>query len=199
MSERRIETRTVHVPVVEPGDSKPLGMPIYQGHLFAFDTADEMAAAFDGPAAAPFYSRLGNPTVRSFEAAMADLEGGVGALATGSGMGAINAVLHALLRSGDHVIAQSCLYGGTYGSFQTLAERWGVEITYVSGTSADEVRDAMRPNTRLLYLETIANPTTQVVDIPAMVEAAGPEVKVVVDNTFATPLLCRPLEHGVDV
>lgn len=199
MTERRIETRTVHVPLIEARESKPIGMPIYQGHLFSFDTADEMAAAFEGPAAAPFYGRLGNPTVRSFEAAMADLEGGVGALATGSGMGAINAVLHALLRTGDHVIAQSCLYGGTYGSFQTLVERWGIEITYVSGTCADEVRDAMRPNTRLLYLETIANPTTQVVDIPAMVEAAGPEVKVVVDNTFATPLLCRPLEHGADV
>ncbi|MEO5875043.1 MAG: aminotransferase class I/II-fold pyridoxal phosphate-dependent enzyme, partial [Streptosporangiaceae bacterium] len=199
MSERRIETRTVHVPVIEPVGSRPLDMPIYQGHLFAFDTAEEMAAAFDGPAAAPFYSRLGNPTVRSFEAAMADLEGGVGALATGSGMGAINAVLHALLRTGDHVVAQSCLYGGTYASFQTLTERWGIEVTYVSGSSAEEVRAAMRPHTTLLYLETIANPTTQVVDIPAMVGAAGPGVKVVVDNTFATPLLCRPLEHGADV
>ncbi|GAB3651759.1 methionine gamma-lyase [Actinocorallia lasiicapitis] len=195
----RPETRTVHTPIVVPEGSQALGMPIYQGHLFSFDTADAMAEAFDGPNQAPFYSRLGNPTVRAFEQAMADLEGGVGAVAAASGMGAINAVLHALLKTGDHVIAQSCLYGGTYGSLQTLATKWGVEVTYVSGHDPDEVAAAVRPNTRLLYLETIANPTTRVSDLPALITAAGPGVLSVVDNTFATPLLCRPLEHGADI
>lgn len=199
MTDLRPETRAVHPPIVHPEGSQPLGMPLYQGHLFSFDSAQGMAEAFDGPDQPPFYSRLGNPTVKSFETAVADLEGGVGALAAASGMGSINAVLHGLLKAGDHVIAQSCLYGGTYASFQSLASKWGVEVTYVSGRDPAEVTAALRPNTRLLYLETIANPTTRVSDLPVLIAAAGPGVKKVVDNTFATPLLCRPLEYGADV
>ncbi|GAA2598528.1 aminotransferase class I/II-fold pyridoxal phosphate-dependent enzyme [Actinomadura fulvescens] len=201
MSSEHPETRAVHPAVVQPAGSRPLSVPIYQGHLFAFDSADDMAAAFDGPQGAFFYSRLGNPTVRAFENAVADLEGGTSALATASGMGAINAVLMSLLRSGDHVIAQSCLYGGTYALLKDLAERWGVEVTYVTGDDPAEVRAALRPETRLLYLETIANPTTQVVDLPALIAEVGdaPDVRTVVDNTFATPLLCRPIEHGADI
>ena len=196
------ETRTVHPPVPQPAGSKPLGVPIYQGHIFAFDGADELAAAFDGPESPPFYSRLGNPTVRAFEEAVADMEGGRGALAFASGMGAISAVLRTHVGTGDHVIAQHCVYGGTYSTLRDLAERWGVEVTFVSGDDPAEVRAALRPNTKLLYLETIANPTTQVVDLPALIEAAAPArpgLIAVVDNTFATPLLCRPLEHGADV
>jgi methionine-gamma-lyase len=200
MNELHRETRAVHVPVRQPTGSRPLGVPIYQGHLFAFDDADAMAAAFDGPEGAFFYSRLGNPTVRALEDAVADLEGGVGALATGSGMGAISAVLLSLLKSGDHLIAQQCLYGGTYALVRDLAERWGVEVTHVSGDDPEEVRAALRPNTRVLYLETIANPTTQVADLPALLAVARESgVTGVVDNTFATPLLCRPIEHGADI
>ncbi|MEU5877758.1 aminotransferase class I/II-fold pyridoxal phosphate-dependent enzyme [Spirillospora sp. NPDC047279] len=201
MSTEHPETRVVHPAVTTPAGSRPLGVPIYQSHLFAFDDADEMAAAFDGPDGAFFYNRLGNPTVRAFENAVADLEGGVSAHATASGMGAINAVLMALLKSGDHVIAQSCLYGGTYTLLKDLTERWGVEVTYVSGEDPAEVRDALRPETKVLYLETIANPTTQVADLPALAGALGEGsgVLTVVDNTFATPLLCRPIEHGVDI
>jgi cystathionine beta-lyase/cystathionine gamma-synthase len=200
MNELHRETRAVHVPVRQPTGSRPLGVPIYQGHLFAFDDADSMAAAFDGPEGAYFYSRLGNPTVRALEDAVADLEGGMGAIATGSGMGAITAVLLTLLKTGDHLIAQRCLYGGTYAAVRDLAERWGVEVTFVSGDDPEEVRAALRPNTRVLYLETIANPTTQVADLPALLAIAREAgVTGVVDNTFATPLLCRPIEHGADV
>lgn len=195
------ETRVVHTSVVQPVGSRPLSVPIYQGHLFAFDSADDMAAAFDGPQGAFFYSRLGNPTVRAFEDAMAELEGGAGALAAASGMGAINAVLMSLLQSGDHVIAQSCVYGGTYALLKDLTERWGVEVTYVTGEDPAEVRAALRPETRMLYLETIANPTTQVADLPALIAEVrdAANVRTVVDNTFATPLLCRPIEHGADI
>jgi methionine-gamma-lyase len=194
------ETRTVHLPVTQPRGSKPLGVPIYQQHQFSFDSADDLAAAFDGPEGAFLYSRLGNPTVRALEDAVADLEGGAGGLAFASGMGAINAVLRGLLSSGDHVIAQRCLYGGTYATLNDLTERWGVEVTLVSGNDAAEVREALRPTTKLLYLETIANPTTQVVDLPALIaEVAERDVISVVDNTFASPLLCRPLEHGADI
>ncbi|HEY7484198.1 MAG TPA: aminotransferase class I/II-fold pyridoxal phosphate-dependent enzyme [Streptosporangiaceae bacterium] len=194
------ETRTVHLPTTQPVGSRPVGVPLYQQHQFSFDSADALAAAFDGPDGAFFYSRLGNPTVRALEDAVADLEGGTGALAFASGMGAINTVLRGLLSSGDHVIAQRCLYGGTYATLNDLAERWGVEVTLISGGDPAEVREALRPHTKLLYLETIANPTTQVVDLPALIgETAGREIVRVVDNTFASPLLCRPLEHGADI
>ncbi len=194
------ETRAVHTPVAEATGSRPLGVPIYQNHLFAFDDPDTLAAAFSGPDGAYFYSRLGNPTVRTLEAAAAGLEGGAAGLAAASGMGAINSVLLALLRSGDHVVAQRCLYGATIAMFDDLAGRWGVEVTYVSGSDPEEVRAALRPGTRLLYLETIANPTTQVVDLPALLALAREAgVTSVVDNTFATPMLCRPIEHGADV
>ncbi|MFC4053401.1 trans-sulfuration enzyme family protein [Actinomadura syzygii] len=193
------QTRAVHPPVLQPAGSRPLGVPIYQGHLFAFDAADDLATAFTGPDEAYMYARMSNPTVRSLEQALAELEGGRGTLATGSGMGAVNAVLMGLLRGGDHVIAQTALYGGTFALLQDLAERWGVDVTHVSGDDPDEVRDALRPETRLLYLETVANPTTHVTDLPAITAALqGTDVLTVVDNTFA-PLLCRPIEHGVDI
>ncbi|WP_067452751.1 trans-sulfuration enzyme family protein [Actinomadura macra] len=193
------QTRAVHPPVITPVASRPLGVPIYQGHLFGFDSADALANAFGAPDGAFMYARMGNPTVRSFERALAEMEGGAGAHATASGMGAVNAVLMALLRSGDHIIAQSSLYGGTYALLHDLADRWGVELTHIPGDDPAEVREALRPNTRLLYLETISNPVTHVTDIPAFTEAVrGTDVLTVVDNTFA-PLLCTPIEHGADI
>lgn len=193
------QTRAVHPPVITPEGSRPLGVPIYQGHLFSFDAADELAAAFQGPDEAFFYARMGNPTVRSLERALTELEGGAGALATASGMGAVNAVLMGLLRGGDHVIAQTALYGGTYALLQDLAARWGVDVTFIPGDDPAEVREALRPTTRLLYLETVANPTTHVTDLPAFTEAVGGTgVLTVVDNTFV-PLLCRPIGHGADI
>ncbi|TDD76701.1 aminotransferase class I/II-fold pyridoxal phosphate-dependent enzyme [Actinomadura darangshiensis] len=193
------QTRAVHPPVTTPVGSRPLGVPIYQGHLFGFDAADDLAAAFQGPDEAFFYARMGNPTVRSLERALTELEGGAGTLATASGMGAVNAVLMGLLRSGDHVIAQTALYGGTYALLQDLADRWGIEVTFVSGDDPAEVRDALRPTTRLLYLETVANPTTHVTDLPAFTGAVrGTQVLTVVDNTFV-PLLCKPIAHGADI
>ncbi|MER6300074.1 aminotransferase class I/II-fold pyridoxal phosphate-dependent enzyme [Kitasatospora sp. NPDC001539] len=196
----RPESRIVHPPITEVVGSRPLGVPLHQGHLFAFDSGDALVEAFSGPSEAFFYNRFGNPTVRSLEAAVADLEGGAGAIATASGMGAINTVLLALLRSGGHVIAQRSLYGGTFAMLADLAERWGVEVTHVTGDDPGEVEAALRPNTRLLHLETVSNPTTRVTDLPGLIAAAKRAgVVSVVDNTFATPLLCRPIEHGADV
>ncbi|MEU7281584.1 aminotransferase class I/II-fold pyridoxal phosphate-dependent enzyme [Streptomyces sp. NPDC045431] len=195
----RPETLAVHPPEVRVTGSTPLGVPLHQGHVFTFDTADAMAEAFHSPDAF-VYSRLGNPTVRALEDAVARLEGGAAALSYASGMGAINGVLLGLLSAGDHVVAQRCLYGGTYAVLTDLAARWGVEVTYVSGTDAEEVRQALRPRTRLLYLETIANPTTRVADLPALIAAAAEAgVPSAVDNTFASPLLCRPIEYGADI
>ncbi|MBO1419986.1 PLP-dependent aspartate aminotransferase family protein [Streptomyces sp. FH025] len=196
----RPESRIVHPPLAEVVGSRPMGIPLHQSHLFAFETSDALTQAHAGPGEAFFYNRFGNPTIRSLEDAVADLEGGVGALATASGMGAINTVLLALLRSGDHVIAQRSLYGGTFAMLADLAERWGVEVTHVRGDDPGEVTAALRPNTRLLHLETVSNPMTRVTDLPGLIGVAKRAgVLSVVDNTFATPLLCRPIEHGADV
>jgi cystathionine beta-lyase/cystathionine gamma-synthase len=195
-------TRTVHQPVPATGGSTPLVAPLYQGHNFAFSDTEAMAEAFESPGGdAPFvYARYGNPTTASVEAAVADLEGGAGAIAYASGMGAMSSVLWALLDTGAHVVAQDRLYGGTQGLLDTLRTRWGVEVTLVDGGNPEAVRAALRPDTRVLLLETIANPTGQVADLPALTALARAVGAVtVVDNTFATPLLCRPIEHGADV
>lgn len=194
------ETRSVHIAAPPLRGCRPLSVPLYQSSTFAFDDPDAFAEAMSRPDGAFVYSRRGNPTVRALEDAVADLEGGRAALATASGMGAISAVLLSLLSAGDHLIAQRCLYGGTYSLLTELGTRFGIEVTYVSGTDAEEVRAAVRPTTALLYLETIANPTTRLADLPALLTAGRDAGLVsVVDNSFASPVLCRPIDHGADV
>jgi cystathionine beta-lyase/cystathionine gamma-synthase len=195
-----LETRAIHAPAADLNGSRPVSVPIYQTSVFAFDDPAACAQALDDPAAGFAYSRYRNPTTRALEDVVASLEGGAAAIAASSGMGAINSVLLALLRPGDHVIAQRCLYGGTFSVFARLAARSGIEVSYISGRDAAEVTAAARTGTRLLYLETIANPTIAVGDLPALIaagHAAG--LTCVVDNTFATPVLCRPIEHGADI
>jgi cystathionine beta-lyase/cystathionine gamma-synthase len=195
-----LETRAIHAPAADLNGSRPVSVPIYQTSVFAFDDAAACARALDDPEAGFAYSRYANPTTSALEAVAADLEGGAAALATSSGMGAINAVLLGSLRPGDHVIAQQCLYGGTFAVFTALADRYGIDVSYVSGRDPAEVTAAVTDRSRLLFLETIANPTVAVSDLPALV-AAGHRAGLtcVVDNTFATPLLCRPIEHGADI
>ena len=195
-----LETRAIHAPAAELDGSHPVSTPIYQTSVFTFDNPATCARALDDPDAGFAYSRYANPTTRALEAVAADLEGGAAALATSSGMGAINAVLLGSLRPGDHVIAQQCLYGGTFAVFTTLAARYGIDVSYVSGRDPAEVTAAASDRSRLLFLETIANPTIAVSDLPALIGAghqAG--LTCVVDNTFATPVLCRPIEHGADI
>lgn len=193
-------SRTVHIPVPPVDGSSPMGVPLYQGHTFSFDDADAMGAAFADPDGAFVYARYGNPTTRALEDAVAGLEGGAAGLGSASGMGAITSTLWALLRPGDHVIAQNRLYGGTLGILGDLERRWGVRVTRVAADDPAAVRAAIGPRTRVLMLETIANPTGQVVDLPALAGvAASGGVTTIVDNTFATPLLCRPIEHGADI
>jgi cystathionine beta-lyase/cystathionine gamma-synthase len=200
MTKQQPATIAVNVTAPDLPHSRSLSVPIYQASNFAFDDPDALADALERPDGEFVYSRYANPTIRALENTVATLEGGVAAVATASGMGAINSVLLSLVRSGDHVIAQRCLYGGTFATLADLADRFGVEVTYVSGRDPAEVSAALRPNSKLLYLETIANPMTQVVDVPAFTAVARPAgLLTVVDNTFASPILCRPLEHGADV
>jgi cystathionine beta-lyase/cystathionine gamma-synthase len=194
------ETRAIHPVVPDLGASRPVSVPIYQTSTFAFADAAACASALNDPAAGYAYSRYRNPTTNALENALADLEGGSGAIATSSGMGAINAVLLSQLRAGDHVIAQQCLYGGTFAVFADLAARYGIEVSYISGRDPAELSAAVGPRTRLLYLETIANPTAAVSDLPGLLAAArAAGLTTVVDNTFATPMLCRPIELGADI
>jgi O-acetylhomoserine/O-acetylserine sulfhydrylase-like pyridoxal-dependent enzyme len=193
---RHLDTRAIHVPPAGPLSSRPVSTPIFQTSAFAFDDPEACAEALRHPDRGHAYIRHGNPTVQTLEGALADLEGGAAALATGSGMGAINAVLLALLRGGSHVIAQTRLYGGTYQMLHDLADRFGVGVSHVSGTDPAELTAAVRPESAVLYLETIANPTTSVGDLTAMLRAGRAAGLIgVVDNTFATPVLCRPLEQ----
>ncbi|SEL17081.1 methionine-gamma-lyase [Nonomuraea pusilla] len=175
-------------------------MPIYQTSGFVFDDPAVMADAMTRPDGPFVYARYSNPTVRALELAVAGLEGGAAALATASGMGAVNTVLLGLLKPGDHLVAQQSLYGGTAAMINDLAARFGVGVTHVPENDPEALRAAVRPETRLVYLETISNPMARICDLPAMCAAARElGVLSVVDNTFATPMLCRPIEHGADV
>ncbi|MET8503426.1 aminotransferase class I/II-fold pyridoxal phosphate-dependent enzyme [Streptomyces sp. NPDC004787] len=197
-----LNTRAVHVanPPL-PSGSHPLSVPLVQSSAFAFSSADELAEAMAGPDGQYVYSRRGNPTVRALEQTLAGLEGGAGALAFASGMGAISGVLLALLKPGDRVVAQRCLYGGTYAVLSDLAARHGVHVTPISGDDTAEFEAAAQhPATRLLVLETIANPTGQVPELPGLLAAARRTgITSLVDNSLASPVLCRPLELGADV
>jgi cystathionine beta-lyase/cystathionine gamma-synthase len=195
-----LETRAIHPPVAGLDGGRPVSIPIYQTSTFAFTDPAACARALTDPAAGFAYSRYANPTTRALEEVIADLEGGAGAVAASSGMGAINAVLLSLLRPGDHVIAQRCLYGGTYSVLTRLASDYGIEVSYISGQDTAELAAAVRPRSRLLYLETIANPTVAVADLAALIpEARAAGLTCVVDNTFATPVLCQPVSHGADI
>jgi methionine-gamma-lyase len=194
------ETRAVHVGVPDVAGARPLAVPLYQTSGFAFDDPDLFTESLSRPDGPFGYTRHSNPTVRVLEDAIADLEGGCAGLATSSGMAAINTVLLGLLRPGDHIIAQRRVYGGTVSVFASLAERCGVEVSYVGGDDPAEVKAALRPSSKILYLETISNPTVSVSDLPAMItEGRAGGLLSVVDNTFASPLLCQPLHHGADI
>jgi cystathionine beta-lyase/cystathionine gamma-synthase len=197
-----LNTRAVHV-FNEPfqGGSWPLSVPLVQSSAFAFDSAAELAGAMADPDGRYVYSRRGNPTVRALEQTLAGLESGEGAIAFASGMGAISGVLLALLKPGDRVVAQRCLYGGTHAVLTDLAERYGIEVVRISGDDPAEFEAAaVHPATRLLVLETIANPTGQVPDLPGLLAAARAlGVTSMVDNSLASPVLCRPLGLGADV
>jgi len=194
-----INSKLIHAGY-EPDASGSVNVPIYQTSTFAFRNAAHGAALFAGEEDGFIYTRIGNPTLRALEDCVAELENGCGGVATSSGMGAVCTVYLALLESGAHVVSTASVYGPSRGLMERDFSRFGVESTYVDTSDLEQVRRALRPNTRLVYLETPANPTMQVTDIEqvsAIAHAHG--CLVVVDNTFASPYLQRPLELGADV
>ena len=178
-----------------------LAVPIYQTSTFVFDSAEQGGKRFALEEEGYIYSRLGNPTTAVFEEKIAALEGGEAAVATSSGIGAITSTLWTLLKAGDHVIADKTLYGCTFAYLNHGVAKFGVEVDFIDTSDLELVRKTMKSNTRVVYLETPANPNMKVVDIKAVVEIAhtNPNTLVVVDNTFATPFCQRPLELGCDV
>ncbi len=194
-------TRAVHVPSTGDVRGRPISVPIYQTSVFAHDDPDELTASLNDPRGRFGYSRNGNPTVRALEQAIAGLEGAVGAVATSSGMGAIAVALGAHLRAGSRIVVQKSIYGGTSGLLADLVNRWQIEVVQVPGDDPAALATILADGgAELLYLETISNPMTVVADIPAMAAVAKDAgVITLVDNTFASPMLCRPLELGADI
>ncbi len=167
---------------------------------FVFDNAAQAAARFSGEQPGNIYSRFTNPTVTMFEERLAALEGAEQCVATASGMSAILACVMGLLKSGDHIIASYSLFGATLNLFSNIIKKFGVETTYVSATEVSEWQAAVRPNTKLFFLETPSNPLTEISDIAAIAAVAkGCGALLAVDNCFCTPILQRPLELGADI
>lgn len=198
-------TRAVHPPAAPVPRQTPTGLPIYRTAAFSFETAQEYADLLSGARAGYSYSRVDNPTSDAFAQAVAALEGvhldhDVVAQPFGSGMAAISTVLMSLTSAGAHVVAPREVYGGTYGLLTSVLDRFGVTTTFVDMTDLEAVRAAIRPETTVLWGETLANPTMSVADLPGLsVISREAGLTFVVDSTFASPAVCRPLEHGVDV
>ncbi|MBA4602146.1 methionine gamma-lyase [Thermoactinomyces mirandus] len=193
-------TRAIHAGVDYKQMNGSLATPIFQTSTFVFPSAEEGRERFAGNSDGYIYSRLGNPTVRVLEEKIAMLEGTEKALAFASGMGAVASVLLAILRAGDHVVCSKGLYGCTYSLFQWLQERFGIEFTLCNMNDEEEFRRAIRPETRCLYLETPINPTLELIDLKQAVNVARKnDLIVIVDNTFMSPYLQRPIEWGADI
>ena len=195
----QIETKAVQCGY-EPGNGDPRVLPLYQSTTYKYDDAQSVADLFDLKREGFFYTRLANPTVDAFERKRAALEGGVAAVAGGAGQAASMLSVMNLAVSGDHVVAVSSLYGGTVSLFTNTLKKCGIEVSFIS-PEADSaaIAAAIRPNTKALFAETLANPALIVLDIERFAEAAhAAGIPLIVDNTFPTPCLCRPFEFGAD-
>ena len=200
MSEQTIGTTCVQGGY-HPGDAEPRQVPIYQSTTWKYDTSEHMGKLFDLEESGYFYSRLQNPTCDLVAAKICEMEGGTAAMLTSSGMAANFLAIFNVAGAGDHVVASSAIYGGTYNLLAHTMERMGLTCTFVAPDCTDEeLEAAFEPNTKLVFGETIANPALTVLDIRRMSALAHRHgVPLVVDNTFATPILCRPFDFGADI
>jgi methionine-gamma-lyase len=174
--------------------------PIYQTSTFTFKNADHGAKCFSGEEKGYIYTRLGNPTIEDIEVTVAELENGYASLAVASGMAAVNTVYLTCLGAGDHMVSHNALYGPSRGIMEKQYPKYGIESTFVDTTKIEEIEKAIKPNTKLLYLETPANPTIGITDLKAATELAHKHgILVCVDNTFCSPYLQNPIDFGVDI
>ncbi|MBQ8306393.1 MAG: O-acetylhomoserine aminocarboxypropyltransferase/cysteine synthase [Blautia sp.] len=200
MSQYKLETNCLHAGYT-PGRGEPCALPICQSTTFKYDTTDEMGQLFDLKAEGYFYTRLQNPTNDAVAAKIAALEGGVGAILTSSGQAANFYAIFNICEAGSHVVAASTIYGGTFNLLSVTFRKLGIDCTFVdTDASEEEIAAAFRPNTRALFAETIANPALVILDIEKFARVAhAHQVLLIVDNTFATPVNCRPFEWGADI
>jgi O-acetylhomoserine (thiol)-lyase len=193
-------TRSLHAGQRPDPTTGARAMPIYQTTSYVFEDTDHAAHLFALQRFGNIYTRIMNPTTAAFEERVASLEGGVGALALGSGQAAQFITIFTLMGEGDELVASSTLYGGTYTQFDISFRKMGIQTTFVDSRDPDNFRQAITPRTRALYAETIGNPKIDVLDIEAVAKVAHEHnLPLIVDNTFATPYLCRPLEWGADI
>ena len=203
MSENKLHFETLQLPVGQEEADPATGaraVPIYQTTSYVFNNSAHAAARFGLTDAGNIYGRLTNPTEDVLEKRIAALEGGVAGLAVASGAAAISYAIQALAQNGGHVVAQKTIYGGSYNLLEHTLPNFGITATFVDAHNLKEIEDAIQENTRLVYLETLGNPNSDIPDLDAIAEIAHKHgLPVVVDNTFGTPYLIRPLEHGADI
>lgn len=197
---KRIETTCVQGGYT-PKNGEPRQIPIVQSTTFKYDTSDDMAKLFDLEANGYFYTRLQNPTNDYVAAKIAELEGGTAGMLTSSGQAANFYAVFNIANAGDHVVAVSAIYGGTFNLFNVTMRKMGVDFTFISPDSTEEeIEAAFKPNTKAVFGETIANPALRMIDIELFAKVAHRHgVPLIVDNTFATPINCRPIEWGADI
>ena len=198
--EFKFETLQLHAGQVVDATTKSRAVPIYQTTSFVFEDTQEGAELFALQKAGNIYTRITNPTTSAFEERIAALEGGVGALATASGMAAITYTILALAHAGDHVVAASTIYGGTFNLLKETLPRYGITTTFVDIDNLEEVEAAIKDNTKLVLIETLGNPVINIPDIEKIAEIVHKhQIPLVADNTFATPYLINVFSHGVDI
>jgi O-acetylhomoserine (thiol)-lyase len=197
----RFETLQVHAGQEKPDPATDArAVPIYATTSYVFPGAESAAARFGLREVGNIYSRLTNPTNSVFEERINTLEGGIGALATASGSAAITYAILNIATAGSHIVSDHRIYGGTYNLFANTLKDYGIETTFVSGDKPENFEAAIRPETRAIFVESIGNPNSTIVDIDAVAEIAHKhEIPLIVDNTFSTPYLFRPIEHGADI
>ena len=193
-------TRAIHAGNIPDATTGARALPIYQTSAFVFDDTADAAARFALQKYGNIYSRLGNPTVASFEERIASLEGGLGAVATASGLSAQFITFASLAGAGDHIVASASLYGGSITQLDVTLRRFGVETTFVQGSNPEDYAAAITDKTKLIFAEIVANPSGEVADLEGLADVAhAAQLPLIIDSTIATPYLNRPIEWGADV
>ena len=200
-SNYKFETLQLHAGQETPDSATGArAVPIYQTTSYVFENSKQAENRFNLSEAGNIYTRLMNPTSDAFEARMTALEGGIGALATASGAAAITYAIQNIACAGDHIVSSNTIYGGTYNFFANTLKDMGVDVTFADGDNLDEFESAIKKNTKAIFIETLGNPNSSIIDMEAVSDIAHKNgIPLIVDNTFATPYLFRPLEHGADV
>lgn len=197
---KHIATQAIHAGRIQDEQFGSLATPLYQTSTFIFDTAMQGANRFAGEEAGFIYTRLGNPTTRQLEMRVAAMEGMEDAAATATGMGAVSGALLANLSAGDHLIASKAVYGCSYALMAHQLTKWGIEVSFVDMTNIDNIKAAMQPNTKVVFLESPINPNLVVLDIEAIGKLANEyQLISIIDNTFLTPILQQPAQFGFDI